>query len=286
MQKISKDKQIEQKLRDEIGSDFKEALKKSILSDDERAAAEKFLTKSFKNELKQAARAEVLKSAEYPEFIGRKGTALEKQRYEELIELLGRAEKALKFINGDKFIGLSFMGSWAKGTAGARSDVDVHVLLRDESNNHETSLVMHEFGDENMKLRGRIFELEETKERIRNFKPSDGSKKSEDMEEVTFAKIFLFFNNRILGDDDKIYAARKEIIEELAKNPNGELLWDDVRAMHWFGVVKLSKVKLLDVKDIAKKLGVNPEDFQEVVKARKEFALPTFEEIKKQYGIA
>jgi predicted nucleotidyltransferase len=285
MQKTT-DKQIEKKLKEEIGSSFKEALEKSILSQKERTAAEKFVMKSIKKELKQTARAEVLKSAEYPEFIGRRGTALEKQRYEELIELLGRTEKALKFINGDNFIGLSFMGSWAKGTAGARSDVDVHVLLRDGSNNHETSLVMHEIGDStDMTLRGRIFELEETKERIRNFKPSDGSKKSEDMEEVTFAKIFLFFNNRMLGDDDKIYAARKEIIEELAKNPHGELLWDDVRAMHWFGVVKLSKVTLFSVEHMAKRLGVSLEDFQEIVKAREEFILPTFEEMKKKYGV-
>jgi hypothetical protein len=35
-----------------------------------------------------------------------------------------------------------------------------------------------------------------------------------------------------------------------------------------------------------KKLGVSLENIEEIFRARERFALPSFEEIKKQYGIA
>jgi len=278
MQKVSKDKQVEKKLREEIGSDFKEALKKSILSEDEGAAAEKFLAKSIKNELKQTARAEILKECEYPAPIG--GSSEVKRRYERLIKSLDEVEKELKSLLGNKFIALQLHGSYAKGYPSEKSDVDITLLAATTINFKEAEKAKKIISEAVGKA---------TKSRVHlnlyTLERAIAAIQTNDM--VAVECIYPFFVGKHFGE--RIHNSRKEIVQELEKSPFGKGIWDHVRLWHRKDIVPLVLAQYLTINELEArilKLGVSREDIPEILRAREEFELPTFEEMKRRYGVA
>lgn len=147
MEKVSTAKKTEQVLNEEIKSSIKEALKEAHFK--QTAVGARLAGESTKERMKQIARAEVLKKNEYPEFMGGEGTADEKRVYNKLVKLLEGAEKGLKFLLGDNFIAISLCGSWAKGYAKRKSDVDLYLLLKHESVEVDDALgILHYMGRE------------------------------------------------------------------------------------------------------------------------------------------
>jgi predicted nucleotidyltransferase len=284
MQKTT-DKLIKKQLEEEAGQSLKEALKKSILSPSERKAAGETAKNIMEDRFTQMGRAEVFKSAEYPEFIGRKGTAEEKRLRDKLIKALTEAEKELKSILGDNFIAISLCGSWAKGYAGRKSDVDLYLLLKAENAKVDDALaILHNIGKAlKVRVEENPFCIEEIKGLVR--KVDSNWEKTDDAAEAA-VRVSAFFSGKVFGDDSKIHAARKEIIEGLAKNPYGDVVWDGVRLFHYIGIAGLARKHTQTAGNVIMRLGVSMEDFHEILKARGEFALPSFEEIKKRYGVA
>jgi protein tyrosine/serine phosphatase len=83
--------------------------------------------------------------------------------------------------------------------------------------------------------------------------------------------VFVFFNGKTFGRG--IEEARNELVEELTKSPHGERIWEEVKELHNRAITWI-------------KTDISKEDFQEVLEARERYTLPTFEEIKKRYGVA
>jgi predicted nucleotidyltransferase len=294
MQKVSKDKQIEETVREELKSSMKRALEDLKLPAREEKVAEKLTNESISPKIKQIARAEVFKE-EYPQFIGREGTVEEKQLYRRIVRSVKEAEKELKSSLGDRFVGISFVGSWQKRYAGKESDVDLHVLGKniseDELRKKAEPVLEKALSKIGKDASGAMYyPLDATLESIRKVKqevewiPSILSQSSFKAAQ----KVYFFFNEETFGEG--IHEARKEIIGELVKSPHGEKIWEDVRIFHEAhtrGVIPMAFEfgKYVFSPDDMKKLGVSLENIEEIFRAREEFALPPFEEIKKRYGV-
>jgi predicted HTH domain antitoxin len=96
-----------------------------------------------------------------------------------------------------------------------------------------------------------------------------------------------FFIGMNFGDASKIHEIRKELIAELSKNRYGERIWERVREFHSLVTIALVHERgSPSFEEAKRKLGVSQEDFEEILKARASFALPSFEKIKKEYGVA
>ncbi len=278
-------KRIQEELMKLHSSSMKDSLED--LSPAERKDARETIKNSIAELARKNAKIEVLKLAEYPEFVGREGTGREKRIHEKVMKFLPKLEETSELLLGDEHIAIYLVGTHAKGTAGVESDVDITLLTR------HINLIDREFR-----------KLEKIAEKTRKFRVEfdccslEDAKKS--IREVTqdillqysghksaALDIFPFFYGKTFGNDNKIQAARKEIIQELAKHPYGEQIWEVVRnKFHSRQVLGLAK-QGWPVDDYAeKKLRVSKEDYHEIVDTRKEFALPTFDEMKKRYGVA
>lgn len=298
MEKVLTAKKTEQVLNEEIKSSIKEALKEAHFK--QTAVGARLAGESTKERMKQIARAEVLKKNEYPEFMGGEGTADEKRVYNKLVKLLEGAEKGLKFLLGDNFIAISLCGSWAKGYAKRKSDVDLYLLLKYENAEVNDALAILHYMEKTLKVEvaANPYYIEEIKwligkvdnpyyiEEIKGLigKVDSRWEKTDDAPDAAI-RVFAFFSGKVFGDDSKIHTARKEIIEELAKSPYGDVVWNWVRIIHYIGIVGLARRHDQTVGDVTMRLGVTMEDFHEILKARGSYALPSFEEMKKQYGV-
>lgn len=287
MQKVSTAKHIQEELMKLHSSSMKGSLED--LSPAERKATRKIIKNYSIAELaRKNAKIEVLKLAEYPEFVGREGTDREKRIHEKVMEFLPRLEKTSEFLLGDEHIAICLVGTHAKGTAGVESDVDITLLTK------YINLIepprkfrkLERIAEETKEFRVEFdcCSLENAKESIWDVRRDLLSDYSG--HHTAALDIFPFFYGKTFGNSNKIEAARKEIIQELAKNPYGEQIWEVVRnKFHSRQVVGLAKQGWA-VDDYAeKKLRVSKEDYHEIVDARKEFALPSFEEMKRRYGV-
>lgn len=267
MQKTT-DKLIKKQLEEEAGESLRENLKRSILSSFERKAAEETAKNVMEKRFTEIARAEILKESEYPAPIGSSSEV--KRRYEKLMKSLDEAGEELKSLLGDKFIALRLHGSYAKGYPYEKSDVDIVLLLTTTISLKDAKKAERIIGEAVGKatkskahlnldtLRSTITEIQE-----------NGI--------IAAESIHQFFVGRYFGE--RIHDARKEIVHELAKSPFGEQIWDDFRKLHSLATTSLDE----KAKD---RIGINEEDFEEIVKSHKKFALPSFEEMKKKYGVA
>lgn len=283
MQKISTAKKAEQVLNEEITSSIKKALKDAHFKETEPGT--RFAEEPTKRRMKQIGRAEVFKSTEYPEFIGREGTKEEKQVNAKLLKTLEKIAKELESQLGDEFIAISLYGSYAKGYAGKVSDADVMLLLRSvhgdklwKAYNTTNKLVG---GTVDWKVHADFHWLADAKRHIHAVREENGMI----IGDMDAAKhVFIFFTGKTFGRG--IEGARKELVEELAKSPHGELIWEDVMSFHMVAVVGLLQKGFYIREDEApEKLGVTVEDFREILQARKKFSLPSFEEMKKKYEV-
>jgi len=276
------DRPIEEKLRDAVGKGIKEAIGKRKLTDEEKDAAVRFSINSVSGMIRRFARAEILKK-EHPDFIGREGTAEEKNIHDKLMNSLPGAAKGLKSELGEEFTGLALIGSHEKGYAGKKaysgimSDVDLHLVVRHGTNKAEKAadrarIFINNEAESGVEIS--VHSLEDAMASIRKANTLPLIMNAAD-------EVFQFFSGRVFGDNDRIEAARKEIVQELGKNPYGEAIWGRVRVFHHEHYIQLVLNPLL----IPDKLRVGREDYEEIVEARKEFNLPTFEEIKKRYGV-
>jgi predicted nucleotidyltransferase len=274
MQKVSTDKLIKKQLEEEAGESLKENLKKSILSPSERKAAQETAKNIMEKRFIQTARAEVFKSAEYPEFIGSEGTKEERQINKRLLKAMEKVAKELESKLGDKFIAVSLFGSHAKGYASKSSDADVRIFVEHADPNQEQglrSMARGIIGEVGCGIHVESIEaLESAKGYIHLVKEGRTYGLFGRNEESAW-HVMTFFDGKFFGG--RIEEARKEIMSELAKSHYGEQIWEKIREIqNYYGY--------------RSKLGVTGEDFREILEARKEFVLPTFEKMKKRYGVA
>ena len=284
MQKTS-DKRIQEELMKLHSSSMKDSLEN--LSPAERKAAKEAVKDLITGWARSTGRAEVFKKDEYPEFVGREGTRQEKQVNAKLLKSLEKIAKELELELGDEFIAISLYGSYAKGYAGKGSDADVMLLLRNIHGRDKLWKaydVINKLVDDmiDWKVHADFYWLADAKDHIHALK-EDNSMISGDIDAAHH--VFVFFTGKTFGKG--IDEARKELIEELAKNPHGKLVWGEVRAFHNVAVVSLLQ-KGLNIREheAPKRLGVTVEEFREILKAREEFNLPTFEDMKRRYRVA
>jgi predicted nucleotidyltransferase len=274
MQKVSTAKKTEQVLNEEIKSSVKEALKDAHFK--ETGAGAKFAEESTRKRMKQIGRAEVFKE-EDPEFMGRGGTEGEIRLYKKLVKALEESAKKLKEELGDNFIGLVLVGSYDKGFAGKRSDVDLRMLVKRESGTEKAEATVTAIVN-NAGIKEVEFATASLEEAIIKIKKSETGPYEDD----AAIEVLCFFAGRVFGNSEKIYNARKEIVQELANGLWGEAVWELVDEKYRRNEVRLEPNSQL----VRTKLGVSGRDYKEILKAREKFALPTFEEMKKKYGVA
>lgn len=220
--------------------------------------------------------------------------------WNELKQELEKARRALEKRFGDNFVSLDLGGSWSKGfprTSGPiekRSDVDLGVTLKSlDAGDHEA---IREVLKENIKtgvVREHSGSLEKIKESIENL-----SSKS-DTEQIYKVAVHVagLFANIHFGDEKKLLKARRELLEEVAKSPVSEAMWEQTRKLYSSVVVelldagrtmeRLHKVQPNYVEGIVKdSLGLSMNEFREVLDAReKSMSLPSLSEMKKKYRV-
>ena len=279
MQKVSTDKLIKKQLEEEAEASLRENLKNSILSPSEGKAARETAKNTMEKRFIQMARAEVFKSAVYPEFIGSEGTREEKQINRKLLKAMEKVAKELGPKLGDEFIAVSLFGSHAKGSAGKSSDADIRIFVEHADPNQEQSrrnMARGIIGDTGCVIHVESIEaLESVKGHISSVKEGGPYGLFGRNDDAPY-HVMTFFDGKFFGR--RIEEARNEIIGELAKSPYGKLIWERTREMREYSA---SSYKVC-----SSGIGVTADDLREILEARKQFALPTFDEMKKKYGVA
>jgi predicted nucleotidyltransferase len=241
----------------------------------------------MEDEFGNIGRVETFKKDRYPEFIGSEGTAKEQKLYRKLTKILPEIQKEAKSLMGDNLIGIFLIGGYAKGYATEKSDVDFNLVVRkDDPKVSEVINLMEK------KLMRRVTRRSVT---VNYFKLSNTIHDINNVDHNSVIpywppgrRVLALFYGKPLGNDEVIENTRKEIIQELAKSPDGKEIWDEVRRLYKLdvaGLVRSGFENREPVEYAPMKLGISREDFEEIVKARERFALPLFEEMKRKYGV-
>ncbi len=282
---------IKEKLESEEEQSLDKNLKRSKtgLDSKEMEAAKKFVTKEREERNRQTAVAEELKGRI---FVGHGGTNKERQIHQRLMASMPKIEEALRSRVGDEFIAVSVFGSHYKGSAREDSDADIGIFVKHIASIDKESLqklvkdILADVTPEGKVHVGYYGGLDRAKGHIGFVnKGSDGSIKQVttitdegkycyDILETAADDVLFFFDGRFFGNG--IEQARKEIITELAKKPSGEgkLIWEKAR-------------ELLGEHEAAWKYGamISTDELNEIIEVKKR-EFPSFEEIKKRYGVA
>jgi len=271
------------------------------LSPAERKAAKESIKELITEWARSTGRAEVFKSAEYPEFIGREGRG-EKEMHERLLKCLEKAARKLESELGDEFVAISLYGSHGKGYAGMASDADVRIITRNKINYDKELSLRNMIRQSALRAAGCkahfdsvwLNGINEEIARVEEYHAGRDVTAMVLEARDAAGKTFGLFDGKFFGS--RIKEARKEIIQELARSPHGHYIWENVVTFHRLSVVGLSQKGISSGDDVTpvptrnaaavEKLDVREEEFKEIVKAREEFALPSLEEMKKRYGIA
>lgn len=169
---------------------------------------------------REIARAEIFKS-EFPEFIGMEGTARERQAHREAVRYIEKLARALEEQLGDKFIAISLGGSHARGYASTASDIDFDILLKNvnASDLEKLSNIARSMKPEGIQVDRLWSDAGSVKSEIR-----EAGGKARSAEEIMYLgdSVSPFFIGMNFGDARKILEMRRELIDELSKNPNGK----------------------------------------------------------------